>query len=66
MKSVKSLSRDDAVKLLLLASILLGGWFRFFPAFLAGFPVNDGGMFFVMMKDLQANHFFPPLFTSYN
>lgn len=66
MKNVKALGRDDAVKLLLLASILLGGWFRFFPAFLAGFPVNDGGMFFVMMKDLQANHFLPPLFTSYN
>jgi len=66
MKNAKSVTRDDVAKLLLLASILLGGWFRFFPAFLAGFPVNDGGMFFVMMKDLQANHFLPPLFTSYN
>lgn len=66
MKNRKSLSRDDALKLVLLASVLFGGWLRFFPSFLADFPVNDGGMFFVMMKDLQANHFVPPLFTSYN
>lgn len=36
------------------------------PAFLAGFPVNDGGMFYVMMRELRENHFIPPLYTSYN
>jgi hypothetical protein len=66
MKNVKPLDRNDAVTLLLLASVLFGGVFRLFPSILAGFPVNDGGMFYVMMKDLQANHYLPPLYTTYN
>ncbi|MCA2002654.1 MAG: glycosyltransferase family 39 protein, partial [Chloroflexi bacterium] len=32
----------------------------------AGFPVNDGGMFYTMMKDLLASRYIPPLYTSYN
>lgn len=32
----------------------------------ASFPANDGGLFFVMIRDLQANHFALPWFTSYN
>jgi len=60
------LNSDDIGTLLVIASILFGGLFRIFPAFLAGFPVNDGGMFYVMIKDLQANHYLLPLYTSYN
>ena len=60
------LSADDVGILLVIASVLLGGWFRIFPAFLAGFPVNDGGMFHVMINDLQANHYVLPLSTTYN
>lgn len=30
------------------------------------FPLNDGGLFYVMIKDLQANQFRLPFFTSYN
>ena len=30
------------------------------------FPLNDGGLFYSMVKDLVANHFHLPLFTSYN
>jgi hypothetical protein len=60
------LSADDVGTLLVITSVLLGGWFRIFPAFLAGFPVNDGGMFDVMIKDLQTNHYMLPLYTTYN
>ncbi len=60
------LNRDNIGILLMIASVLLGGWFRIFPAFLAGFPVNDGGMFYTMIKDLQANQYQLPLYTSYN
>jgi len=64
---VKSeISIDETVKLILLAAFLFGGLFRFLSPWLAGFPVNDGGMFYVMMKDLQGNHYIPPMFTSYN
>lgn len=62
----RALSAEDVPKLILLVAVILGGWFRFMPAWLAGFPVNDGGMFYVMVKELQAERFIPPLYTSYN
>ena len=61
-----SLSRDDTGTLLLLAAVIFGAWFRIMPVWLAGFPLNDGGMFYSMMKDLQANGFIPPTYTTYN
>ncbi len=30
------------------------------------FPLNDGGLFFAMARDLQAHHYLLPAFTSYN
>ncbi len=33
---------------------------------MAGFPLNDGGMFLVMLRELKSNHFLIPAFTSYN
>lgn len=60
------LSVDEIGTLILFAALIFGGLFRFFPTIMAGFPVNDGGMFYIMMKDLQANHFATPLYTTYN
>ena len=57
---------NDTHKLLLLLALLLGGIVRFMPVAMAGFPVNDGGMFYVMVEELQANHFLLPAFTQYN
>jgi hypothetical protein len=51
---------------LLWAVILIGLILRFLPGFLAGFPLNDGGMFLSMTRDLRANHFLLPAFTTYN
>jgi hypothetical protein len=47
-------------------SVLFGAWVRFLPTFETGAPINDGGMFYVMIFDLRANHFLLPAFTSYN
>lgn len=47
-------------------AILFGVFVRVFPALLSDFPINDGGMFAVMMRDLQANNFLLPTFTTYN
>ena len=47
-------------------SVLFGAWVRFLPTIETGTPINDGGMFFVMIADLRANHFLLPAFTSYN
>lgn len=57
---------DETAGLVLLAAILFGGAFRILPAWQAGFPINDGGMFYTMIVDLQANHFIAPAYTTYN
>jgi hypothetical protein len=60
------MDNKDSYKIFLLLAILLGGIVRFMPVFMAGFPVNDGGMFYVMVEELKANHFILPVFTQYN
>ncbi|HEX2698565.1 MAG TPA: glycosyltransferase family 39 protein [Anaerolineales bacterium] len=52
--------------LFLFFSVLLGAVVRFTPTIMTGSPINDGGMFYVMIEDLKANHFMLPFFTSYN
>lgn len=47
-------------------AILFGIFVRVLPAFLAGFPINDGGMFSMMMHDLRGNGFVLPAYTTYN
>ena len=66
MLNKSKLSKDEIGILILLAAFLFGAWFRIMPAWMAGFPINDGGMFYTMILDLQANHYIPPLFTTYN
>jgi hypothetical protein len=39
---------------------------RFNPTMLAGFAINDGGMFAAMVDDLKASHYVLPAFTTYN
>lgn len=63
---MKQLSKDDQHKLLIIIVLLLGGIVRFMPVAMAGFPVNDGGMFFVMVEELKNHHFALPAFTQYN
>jgi hypothetical protein len=66
MLNKSKLSQDEIGILILLAAILFGAWFRLMPVWMAGFPINDGGMFYTMILDLQANHYIAPLFTTYN
>ena len=47
-------------------ALFLGTIIRIFPGVMAGFPLNDGGMFYVMIRDLRLNHYLLPDFTSYN
>src|SRR3954454_12576206 len=32
----------------------------------ADFPLNDGGLFYAMVRDIQAAHYHLPAYTSYN
>ena len=57
---------QDKRKGLLWIVILLGMFLRFLPALQTDFPINDGGMFLSMIRDLRANGFVLPVVTSYN
>lgn len=50
----------------LVVAISLGVLVRAVPAVLNDFPLNDGGMFYQMVQELQANHYRLPQFTAYN
>jgi len=63
---MKSLRREDWIKLTLGAALLMGALIRFRPGLEAGFPLNDGGMFLGMIRDLQASHYLLPPTSSYN
>jgi len=56
----------DWPALFLFAALLFGAVVRFLPALSNGFPLNDGGMFYTMIRDLKANHYLLPQFTTYN
>lgn len=47
-------------------AIVLGIVVRARPVLLADFPLNDGGLFYLMTKELQHAHFRLPAFTGYN
>lgn len=62
----RELNISEISTLILFTAIIFGALFRFVPTIMAGFPVNDGGMFYVMIQDLQDNQFIPPFYTTYN
>ncbi len=66
MKQKKPITREEWGMLILILACAIGAYMRFNPTLLAGFAINDGGMFAVMVDDLRANRFVLPAFTSYN
>jgi hypothetical protein len=52
--------------LILVFGLMLGAYARLLPAMMVGFPVSDGGLFYVMVKALQANHYVLPAFVDFN
>jgi len=65
-KKEKTLTRNEWIILLLGTTFLFGMIARFFAGIQAGFPLNDGGMFLSMIRDLHASHYALPTVTSYN
>lgn len=63
---MKPIRRTEWADLIFIIAIFLGAFMRFNPTLLAGFAINDGGMFAVMVNDLKASHYFLPAFTTYN
>ena len=48
------------------AAIMLGVLVRCIPVLTHDFPLNDGGMFYRMVEELQRAHYLLPTYTSYN
>lgn len=63
---MKAIRRTESADLIFIMAIFLGSFMRFNPTLLAGFAINDGGMFAVMVDDLKASHYLLPKFTTYN
>lgn len=60
-------TETERLNILILAfGLLLGAYARFLPTIMVGFPVTDGGLFYVMVKALQANRYILPAFVEYN
>ncbi len=65
MRDHPSSSTNPAIIFLILA-ILLGGYIRLSQVVASAFPLNDGGLFYAMTRDLQENQYRLPESTSYN
>jgi hypothetical protein len=52
--------------LMLVLAMLLGAYVRLAPVFATDFPLNDGGLFYLMCRELIANDWRLPAVTAYN
>ncbi len=62
----KRISKDELGILIAFSAFLFGGWARIYTAISAGFPINDGGMFYKMTQVIQQNGFRVPAYFVYN
>jgi hypothetical protein len=62
----KTLTQNEWIILILGIALIGGVFIRFFPTLIVGFPINDGGMFLSMVRDLSSSGYLLPQFTSYN
>jgi len=60
------LSQDDVGKLIALWAVLIGAFLYLYQPWLAGFPINDGGLFYSMIRTIQQNDFQLPQQVAYN
>jgi hypothetical protein len=59
-------NRRTLIFLLLLLALVFGTFVRVMPVLQAGFPLNDGGLFYTMTSDLQKAGYALPAVTTYN
>jgi hypothetical protein len=45
--------------------MIIGGYIRLVAVLKSTFPINDGGLFYIMTRDLAANNWQIPAYTSY-
>ena len=65
--STGAVAKDRAVTLFILVwAVIFGTLARILPAWLAGAPVNDGGLFYQMTEDILQAGYTLPIYTSFN
>lgn len=62
----RRLSLDEIGFLVALAAVIFGAFIYLYPASIAGFPINDGGLFYTMIRAIQQNGYRIPEFVDYN
>jgi hypothetical protein len=63
---MRSPTQEQSGTLIAIAAIIFGGWVRLVMPWLAGFPINDGGLFYVMVQAIQNNGLRIPPSVHYN
>ncbi len=63
---MKKTSPDYITIFIITFAVFLGGVVRFIPVLIKDFPLNDGGLFYQMTKDILEHNFSLPHLTSYN
>ncbi len=57
---------DEIGQLIALAAVIMGGFIYLYGPAMAGFPINDGGLFYAMIRAIQQNGFQLPAYVHYN
>lgn len=65
-KSRKLTDAELWAPLLLFLTVLFGGLVRIVPALLSDFPINDGGLFYVMTEQIRSRQYLLPATVTYN
>ena len=66
MTKLRIPDQREAGILMAMAATIFGAWLRLFIPAIAGFPVNDGGLFYVMIRAIQQHGFQLPPYVHYN
>jgi len=64
--TIMAWSSREGAWLAVLFATLLGAFVRLAPVLGSGFPLNDGGLFYTLIGDLQAGSYVLPAVTTYN
>lgn len=66
MQNLRRPNKEESGVLIGILAIIFGGFVRLYPANIAGFPINDGGLFVVMIEAIKANSLRLPQYILYN
>src|SRR5574341_1321991 len=66
ISKLRAPSQEEWGFLLAMLAAIFGGWVRLFPPAIAGFPINDGGLFTLMTRAVQENGLRLPAYVQYN